>query len=68
MARHTHEISFPSEIKIQGNKIRSIGNLIFDRTLFNVRYGLDNFLENLGDKLIYDDIEIEVNLIAKRQQ
>ena len=37
-------------------------NLTFDRTKYDVRYRSGNFFQNLGDKLIYDDIELEVSL------
>ena len=37
-------------------------NLTFDRTKYDVRFRSGNFFQNLGDKLIYDDIELEVSL------
>ena len=37
--------------------------LVFDRSKYNVRYGSGSFFENLGDKLILDDIELEVTLV-----
>ena len=36
--------------------------LVFDRSKYNVRYGSGSFFENLGDRLILDDIELEVKL------
>ena len=36
--------------------------LVFDRSKYNVRYGSGSFFENLGDRLILDDIELEVTL------
>ena len=39
-----------------------IANLTFDRSKYNVRFRSGTFFENLGDKLIYDDIIIETKL------
>ncbi|MEM9546477.1 MAG: YceI family protein [Bacteroidota bacterium] len=36
--------------------------IIIDRTDFDVRYGSGSFFDNLGDKTIYDDFELVVNL------
>ena len=38
-------------------------NLIFDRSKYDVRFRSGTFFENLGDKLILDDIIIETDLI-----
>ena len=37
-------------------------NLVFDRSKYDVRFRSGSFFENLGDKLIYDDIELTINL------
>ena len=37
-------------------------NLVFDRSKYNVKFRSGTFFENLGDKLIYDDIELKINL------
>ena len=37
-------------------------NLVFDRSMYDVRFRSGSFFENLGDKLIYDDIELSINL------
>ena len=37
--------------------------LTFDRSIYDVRFRSGSFFENLGDKLIYDDIRLEINLI-----
>ena len=36
--------------------------LIFDRSKFNVRYGSDSFFDNLGNRLILNDVVLEVSL------
>lgn len=37
--------------------------LIFDRTKYDVKYSSGSFFENLGDRLILDDVELEVTLV-----
>ena len=37
-------------------------NLVFDRSLYDVRFRSGTFFENLGDKLILDEIELAINL------
>ena len=44
-----------------GNNYSS--SLIFDRTKFEITYRSGNFFENLGDRLINDDVELEVSLV-----
>ena len=39
-------------------------DLTFDRSKYDVKFRSGSFFENLGDKLIYDDIELSVNLIT----
>ncbi len=36
--------------------------IVIDRTDYNVRYGSGKFFDNLGDKTIYDDFTLDVNL------
>ena len=54
----SHPVTFTMELN--GKKAKS--NLIFDRTKYDVKFRSGNFFQNLGDKLIYDDIKLEVNL------
>ena len=44
-----------------GNNYSS--SLTFDRTKFEITYRSGNFFENLGDRLINDDVELEVSLV-----
>ena len=44
------------------DKKTATANLTFDRSKYNVRFRSGSFFENLGDKLILDDIRMEVNL------
>ena len=48
------------DISIEGKN--GSAKLILDRSKHNVRFRSGSFFQNLGDKLIYDDIEIEAQL------
>ena len=55
-------ISFESEVKSIDPKVNAIVDMTFDRSKYNVRFRSGTFFQNLGDKLIYDDIEISVDI------
>ena len=57
----THTVTFTMELNEK--KVKS--KLIFDRTKYDVIFRSGNFFQNLGDKLIYDDIKLEVSLEFK---
>ena len=56
------DITHPIEFEL----IRSPGgftaNMIFDRSIYDVKYNSGSFFENLGDRLILDDIELSADL------
>ncbi|QEC69548.1 YceI family protein [Panacibacter ginsenosidivorans] len=62
----SHPISFISSIEIFTNTLHSLGEVVIDRTLYNIRYGSGKFLQNLGDGLIYDDFVLQFKLIAQK--
>lgn len=39
--------------------------LVVDRTKYDVRYGSNKFFDNLGDRVIYDDFELNVKANAQ---
>jgi polyisoprenoid-binding protein YceI len=60
----THEISFPATVKISGEQVTADAKIVVDRAKYDVRYGSDSFFDNLGDKVIYDEFDMVVNLVA----
>ena len=54
----THPINF--EMHMEGNK--AMAKLVIDRSKYNVRYGSNSFFDNLGDKAIDDEFELDINL------
>jgi polyisoprenoid-binding protein YceI len=41
-------------------------NIVIDRSKYNVRYGSGSFFDNLGDKTIYDEFKLKVNLLVTK--
>ncbi len=62
----TQEISFPAMVNISDDALTAKAVFSIDRTLWDIRYGSGKFFEDLGDKTIYDDFELTVDLNAKR--
>lgn len=61
----SHPISFQSSIEIFTDTLHSLGEVVIDRTLYNIRYGSGKFMDNLGDKLIYDDFVLQFKLVGQ---
>ena len=62
----TEPLSFPAQVDIDGDKVTAKANMKFDRSKYDVRYGSGSFFDNLGDKLINDDIEMGISLVASQ--
>ncbi|MRG48472.1 YceI family protein [Chitinophaga sp. SYP-B3965] len=63
----TKAISFPATVTVAGGKATAKATIKVDRTKFDIKYRSNNFFENLGDKAIYDDFELDVTLVANAQ-
>lgn len=62
----TRPITFCARIEILTDFLYSTGELLIDRTLYNIRYGSGKFIDNLGDKLIYDEFVLQFKLIGQK--
>lgn len=49
------------DLIIKGNKAST--TLIIDRTKYGIQYGSGSFFADLGDRTIYDEFELKVNLV-----
>lgn len=58
----TKSINFEVNLHKHGEDVHVSGKIIIDRSKFNVRYGSGSFFDNLGDKTIYDDFELSLDL------
>lgn len=61
----THEISFPAQVEMSQGKLKAQAEVNVDRSKYDVRYGSKSFFDNLGDKMIYDDFTLMINLVAE---
>lgn len=61
----THPVSFPAKIEVKDGTASAKGKLKIDRTKYNVKYGSGKFFENLGDKMINDEFELDLDLKSK---
>jgi polyisoprenoid-binding protein YceI len=62
----TNEITFPATVTADGKKAEATAKLVVNRSKFDVRYGSKSFFEDIGDKMIYDDFDLEIKLSAKK--
>jgi polyisoprenoid-binding protein YceI len=60
----THPISFIASIEIYTDYLHSKGDIVIDRTMYNIRYGSGKFIDNLGDKLIHDNFDLQFKLLG----
>ena len=54
----TETIEFETEL----NNNVATAEINIDRTKFDIKYSSGSFFKNLGDKMIYDDFSISVNI------
>lgn len=62
----TDEITFKANVTEAGGSLTAIGDIVVDRSKFDVKFGSGSFFDNLGDKTIYDEFGLKVSLSARR--
>ena len=63
----TNEIEFNATLKINESSFTAVANITIDRTKWGIKYNSKSFFEDIGDKLIYDDIELNINIVGDLQ-
>ena len=61
----THPVRFDAAVNVNGNHLTATGKLVIDRTKYEMKFRSGNFFKDLGDNLIYNDFELNVNITAK---
>lgn len=61
----TNPIEFKTLMQKKDDGVWFFSNIVIDRTKYDVRYGSGSFFDNLGDKAIYDEFKLKVNLLVK---
>ncbi len=65
----TNEISFPAKVSIDESAgVLFDGDVSFDRTKWNLKYGSGSFVDNLGDNVISDQVTVNIHIVANSQQ
>ena len=64
----THPVGFNPVIDINGDTLTASGKLTIDRTNYDMKFRSGNFFKDLGDSLIYNDFDLDVNITAKAVQ
>ena len=58
----THPVSFKATIVEHKPKLKIEAEIVFDRSKYDVRFGSGKFFQNLGDKLILDEVNVDAYL------
>jgi len=62
----TKPVAFPATITVKNGVATAKADVTVDRTKYDIRYRSSNFFENLGDKAIYDEFTVSLNVSAKQ--
>ena len=63
----TNEVSFPATVDVSSGALSAKGTAKIDRTKYDIKYNSGSIFKDLGDKMIYDDFEIEFDLVANAE-
>jgi len=61
----THPVTFPATVEVKNGVAKAKGKATVDRIKYNIRYGSGQFFKNLGDKMIDDQFQIELDIQSK---
>jgi polyisoprenoid-binding protein YceI len=62
----TKEIEFPATVQVDEKQVIAKAKVVVDRTQYDIKYGSGSFFDNLGDKAIDNNFELNVNLVAQK--
>jgi len=63
----TEPVEFMAYADDTNGTLKATAELKVDRSKYNVRYGSNSFFDNLGDKAIYDEFDLKVELVLDQQ-
>ncbi|MNL81038.1 YceI-like domain protein [compost metagenome] len=67
MIGQTQPIEFPATVKVDKGVLTGEALVKIDRTKWGLKYGSGSFFKELaGDKIIADEFELNLNLVAKK--
>jgi polyisoprenoid-binding protein YceI len=59
-------VSFEALVTPDGKKMTATAAFKINRTHWDIKYGSGSFFEGLGDKMIYDDIDLSLNVVFEK--
>lgn len=62
----TKPVSFNAFVTEKEGKKTATATIKLDRSEYDIRYGSGSFFDGLGDKTIYDEFDLEVNLVVAK--
>lgn len=54
------------DANFKDGKMKASGDMTFDRTNYDIRFRSKKFFEDLGDKMIYDDVNLSFKVTAEK--
>lgn len=60
----TTPVTFPATLAMANGKMVTTAEIKFDRTKYDIKYRSGSYFEDLADKLIYDEVKLDVKLVA----
>lgn len=61
---NTDELIFIADVTVEDGMIMATADIEFDRTQWGVIYGSGSFFDGLGDRVIRDEVTVQVTLVA----
>ena len=58
----THPVNFKANIVEYEPKLKIVAGIVFDRSKYDIKFGSGKFFQNLGDKLILDEVNVDAYL------
>lgn len=62
----TKAVQFPATVQATGNQLKATAKILVDRTQYEIKYGSGSFFDDLGDKAIDNEFELNVALVANK--
>ncbi len=62
----TQPITFPAVVTVAKDATTATAKFEVDRTKFGSKYGSKSFFESIGDKVIYDNFQVDVKIVAAK--
>lgn len=63
----TKAVTFPVTLAEKANFYIATGVMTFDRTKYGIKYGSGSFFEDLGDRMIKDEVTLEFSIVGENK-